>query len=39
MRGTPAILTERGDYIGGYLAPEQMLQKLELSAMAQPGAQ
>lgn len=38
-RGTPAILTERGDYIGGYLTPEQMLQKLEISAMAQPGAQ
>jgi thiol:disulfide interchange protein DsbC len=33
VRGTPAIFTAKGDYIGGYLPPGQMLQALE-----QPGA-
>jgi thiol:disulfide interchange protein DsbC len=35
VRGTPAIFTSNGDYIGGYLAPDQMLQELDrLSATA-----
>jgi thiol:disulfide interchange protein DsbC len=29
VRGTPAIYTARGDYIGGYLAPAKMLETLE----------
>lgn len=35
VRGTPAIYTNNGDYIGGYLAPDQMVQELDrLSAAA-----
>lgn len=29
VRGTPAIFTSTGDYIGGYLAPGQMVKELE----------
>jgi len=28
VRGTPAIFTNSGDYIGGYLAPQQLLEQL-----------
>ena len=35
VRGTPAIFTNNGDYIGGYLAPDQMTKELDrLSAAA-----
>jgi thiol:disulfide interchange protein DsbC len=35
VRGTPAIFTTDGDYIGGYLTPSQMVQELDrLSASA-----
>lgn len=35
VRGTPAIYTANGDYIGGYLAPDQMVKELDrLSAAA-----
>lgn len=35
VRGTPAIFTDTGEYIGGYLAPAQMAQELDrLSAAA-----
>ena len=35
VRGTPAIFTAGGDYIGGYLAPDQMIKELDrLSAAA-----
>jgi thiol:disulfide interchange protein DsbC len=34
VRGTPAIFTSNGDYIGGYLAPDQMVKELDrLSAV------
>lgn len=29
VRGTPAIYTMSGDYIGGYLPPQQMLERLD----------
>jgi len=29
VRGTPAIFTNNGDYIGGYLAPDQMAKELD----------
>ncbi|MFC4308448.1 DsbC family protein [Steroidobacter flavus] len=29
VRGTPAIFTDSGEYIGGYLAPDQMIGKLD----------
>lgn len=29
VRGTPAIFTASGDYIGGYLPPQQLLQQLD----------
>jgi thiol:disulfide interchange protein DsbC len=29
VRGTPAIFTPNGDYIGGYLAPKELVQQLE----------
>jgi thiol:disulfide interchange protein DsbC len=29
VRGTPAIFTAKGDYIGGYLPPQQLLQELD----------
>jgi thiol:disulfide interchange protein DsbC len=28
VRGTPAIFTTTGDYIGGYLPPQQLLEQL-----------
>lgn len=35
VRGTPAIFTSNGDYIGGYLSPDQMIKELDrLSAAA-----
>jgi len=37
LRGTPAILTEGGDYIGGYLSPEQLVEQLSLTAATHPG--
>jgi thiol:disulfide interchange protein DsbC len=37
LRGTPTILTERGDYLGGYMAPDELLRKLELAATTPPG--
>jgi thiol:disulfide interchange protein DsbC len=32
VRGTPAIFTDSGEYIGGYLAPDQMVSKLDGTA-------
>lgn len=29
VRGTPAIITENGDYIGGYAAPRDLLQEIK----------
>jgi thiol:disulfide interchange protein DsbC len=29
VRGTPAILTEKGDYISGYLPPRELIQELK----------
>lgn len=29
VRGTPAIFTDSGEYIGGYLAPDQMISRLD----------
>jgi thiol:disulfide interchange protein DsbC len=29
VRGTPAIFTNNGDYIGGYLTPDQMVRELD----------
>src|SRR5690606_2456475 len=29
VRGTPAIFTSGGDYIGGYLTPDQMVKELD----------
>ncbi|HEY0681045.1 MAG TPA: DsbC family protein [Steroidobacter sp.] len=34
VRGTPAIFTNNGDYIGGYLTPDQMSQELDRLAAA-----
>jgi thiol:disulfide interchange protein DsbC len=31
VRGTPAIFTRNGDYIGGYLAPDELVKQLEQS--------
>lgn len=31
VRGTPAIFTPSGEYIGGYLAPKEMIKQLERS--------
>lgn len=33
VRGTPAIFTDTGEYIGGYLAPDQMIGKLDGTAV------
>jgi thiol:disulfide interchange protein DsbC len=33
VRGTPAIFTDAGEYIGGYLAPDQMVSKLDGTAI------
>ena len=32
VRGTPAIFTDSGEYIGGYLAPDQMVSRLDGTA-------
>jgi len=29
VRGTPAILTDKGDYIAGYMPPRDLLQQLK----------
>jgi thiol:disulfide interchange protein DsbC len=29
VRGTPAILTEKGDYISGYMAPRELVQEIK----------
>ena len=29
VRGTPAIVTEKGDYIAGYMAPRDLVQQLK----------
>ena len=29
VRGTPAIFTATGDYIGGYLPPKELLKQLD----------
>lgn len=34
VRGTPAIFTNTGDYIGGYLAPDAMVKELDRLAAA-----
>jgi thiol:disulfide interchange protein DsbC len=31
VRGTPAIFTRNGDYIGGYLAPDELVKQIEES--------
>ena len=31
VEGTPAIFTQNGDYIGGYLAPEDLVQAIQAS--------
>ena len=39
MRGTPAIFTRSGEYIGGYLPPADLVKKLEESeAKAKKGS-
>ena len=35
VRGTPAIFTDSGDYIGGYLAPDAMVKELDRLAAAE----
>lgn len=37
LRGTPAVISERGDYLGGFLTPEMLLGQLEMAAASQPG--
>jgi thiol:disulfide interchange protein DsbC len=38
LRGTPAIVTENGDYINGYMAPHDLLQEIkELQSAKQKG--
>jgi len=34
VRGTPAILTENGDYIAGYMAPRDLLQQIKALQLA-----
>ena len=34
IRGTPAIFTPHGDYIGGYLPPQELVQELEKMRVA-----
>lgn len=38
VRGTPAIFTSGGDYIGGYLPPAELLKQLEQLAPKQKGS-
>jgi hypothetical protein len=35
VRGTPAILTDSGDFISGYLPPRELLQTLKQLQVAQ----
>ena len=37
LRGTPAVISERGDYLGGYLTPEALLEQLQVAAASPPG--
>lgn len=39
LEGTPAIISERGDYLGGYLAPLDLAGSLQRVASSVPGAQ
>ncbi len=39
LQGTPTILSERGDYLGGYLAPLDLAGQLQQVASSEPGAQ
>jgi thiol:disulfide interchange protein DsbC len=39
LQGTPTILSERGDYLGGYLAPLDLAGSLQRVASSEPGAQ
>jgi thiol:disulfide interchange protein DsbC len=34
VRGTPAIVTENGDYISGYMAPSELVQQLKAFQLA-----
>lgn len=38
LRGTPAVISERGDYLGGFLTPGELARQLELASSSQPGA-
>jgi thiol:disulfide interchange protein DsbC len=38
VRGTPAILTEHGDYISGYMAPHELVQQLKDLQLAKRGS-
>jgi thiol:disulfide interchange protein DsbC len=38
VEGTPALFTQSGDYIGGYLTPEQLVQAIQESQKAAPTA-
>ena len=38
LQGTPTILSERGDYLGGYLAPLDLAGSLQRVASGEPGA-
>jgi hypothetical protein len=31
VEGTPAIFTQNGDYIGGFLAPDELVQSIQES--------
>ena len=37
IRGTPGVFTERGDYLSGYLPPQQLLERLKQLEGAVPG--
>jgi thiol:disulfide interchange protein DsbC len=38
VEGTPAIFTQSGDYVGGYMAPPQLVQAIQESQKAPPSA-
>jgi thiol:disulfide interchange protein DsbC len=38
LEGTPAILSERGDYLGGYMGPQDLALRLEQVFSSEPGA-
>lgn len=38
LRGTPAVISERGDYLGGFLTPDLLLKQLEVAAASKPGS-